>query len=80
MKTAIALPLADFRIIEKIRHETGKSRSQILVEALHAWLEQRRQKQLDTQYADAYSKQPEKVSDIEATLPAGLAVWDQENW
>ena len=38
IKTAIAIPKSDYQKIEKLRHELGKSRSQLLVEAFREWL------------------------------------------
>ncbi len=79
IKTAIALPKDDFRLIETIRKETGKSRSQILVEAFHAWLAERKTRQLENQYVEGYRKHPEDVKDLAWTV-ADDAVWGKESW
>ena len=80
IKTAIALPKADFEMIERIRKRTGKSRSQILLEAFRAWLNAQRKEQLEKEYAEAYHQKPENIKDLKAFLQASRGLWQKENW
>lgn len=80
IKTAISLPQEDFQLVETLRKQTHKSRSQILLEAFHAWLEGHRQEALETRYEEAYRKHPEKLGDIEALVKAGTPAWGKERW
>ncbi len=79
IKTAIALPKADYQLIETIRKKTGKSRSQILVEAFHAWLKDRENKKLEKQDIEGYRKYPEDASHYEWVV-SDKALWDKESW
>ena len=80
VKTAIAMPREDFQLVELIRKETGKSRSQILVEAFHSWVAHRRKEKLDAHYEESYRKKPEQLKEIEQTLKATASVWGKEEW
>ena len=80
VKTAITIPSVDFKLVEKIRRETGKSRSQILVEAFRAWVESRKRKDLEDLYADAYRKHPEKHAELEGFMKAGILAMEREDW
>lgn len=80
VKTAIAIPREDFQLVEVIRKETGKSRSQILVEAFHAWVAQRRKEKLDACYEEAYRKKPENLKELDHFLKVTAPVWGKEEW
>ncbi len=79
-KTAIAIPNEDFKQIEALRRETGKSRSRLLIEAFHVWQDLQKKKSQDRLYERAYQRNPENLPEIKAGLKAGLAVWGKENW
>ena len=79
-KTAIAIPREYYLLVESLRRETGKSRSQILVEAFRAWVEGRRKEKLDSLYEESYKRKPERLPEIQAFLKAGAPVWGKENW
>jgi hypothetical protein len=80
VKTAVAIPLDDFKLIESVRKKSGKSRSQLLMEAFHVWMNMRRKEELEARYAQAYRAMPETLSDIEGLMEAGSTVWKKEDW
>ena len=80
VKATIALPKEDFKLVEQIRKETGKSRSEVLLDAFRAWMKARRQVTLDDHYAEAYRKKPENVLETKAWMKAGEAIWEKETW
>ncbi len=80
VKTAISIPREDFKLVEVIRKETGKSRSQILVEALRWWLARRWVEEMEKRYEEAYRRKPERLADIKALMKAGMPAWGDEKW
>ncbi|MCB4756338.1 MAG: ribbon-helix-helix protein, CopG family [Elusimicrobia bacterium] len=80
IKTAVSIPKEDFKIVESLRKKTGKTRSQIIVEAFHSWLREIRMKELDDQYEEGYRKQPEDPREVEAFFKVGLETWGKEKW
>lgn len=80
MKTAITIPKEDFALVETVRKETGKSRSQVLVEAFHAWIAGRRREDMEDRYEAAYRRRPEDLAETKAFLKAGAPVWGKEDW
>ena len=80
IKTAIAIPRMDYQIIERLRAQTGKSRSQLLIEAFRSWLNHRGKLDMERRYAEGYRRHPEKLSEITPLIKAGLAAWEKESW
>ncbi|MBI4584519.1 MAG: ribbon-helix-helix protein, CopG family [Planctomycetes bacterium] len=80
VKTAISIPREDFKVIESMRKKSGKSRSEILVEAWRAWLGTQEKEDLDRQYEEAYRKKPENLAEIKSALAASAPVWGKEEW
>ena len=80
VKTAITIPREEFKVLEAVRKKTGKSRSQIIVEALRAWLARRRIEELEKSYEEGYRKKPECLAEIEALMRAGGSAMGTEKW
>jgi len=80
VKTAISFPREDFRLVEQIRKESGKTRSQLLLEAFRLWVRQRKTEQLESQYSAAYARIPEQVCDNDPLYKTGLESWDRDAW
>jgi metal-responsive CopG/Arc/MetJ family transcriptional regulator len=83
MKTAISIPKSDYDLLEKLRKETGKSRSQLLVEAFHETIKRREQQQIDRQYEEAYRRMPETKEELKGRdvwAKESFKVWDKEEW
>ncbi len=79
-KTAISIPMEDYRLVESLRKETGKSRSKILIDAFHAWIKSRRKEEIEKQYEESYRKRPEKLDDIKAFINSSSSVWGKDEW
>ena len=80
VKTAISMPRDVFQLVELIRKETGKSRSEILVDAFHAWIAARKKQELEKRYEKAYRKRPEKLAELDCLLNASTPAWGKERW
>lgn len=80
VKTAISLPLEDFRKIEALRRSTKRSRSEIIAEAVRSWFRSRSMEKLEDQYLRGYQKKPENAAEPEALFRAGLSSWNREDW
>ncbi|MBI1977015.1 MAG: ribbon-helix-helix protein, CopG family [Candidatus Omnitrophica bacterium] len=81
IKTAISLPLQEFKIIESLRRQTRQSRSKILLEAIHTWLKARKNQELERRYVEGYRRHPEKITEVGALLKAGIANFNEkESW
>ena len=81
VKTAISLPLEEFKMIEVLRRKNHQSRSEVIREAIHTWLKVRKTKSLEQKYVEGYRKHPEKSSEVEAFFRTGLGVFDsKEKW
>ena len=80
VKTAISLPLEDFRKIEALRRRTKRSRSEIIAEAVRSWFRSRSMEKLEDQYLRGYRKKPENTAESDALFRAGLSSWDREDW
>lgn len=81
IKTAISLPLEEFKIIESLRRQTHRSRSNILLEAIHTWLKVRKTQELERRYVEGYRKHPEKAMEVDALFKAGIASFtEKDQW
>ncbi|MFA5975800.1 MAG: hypothetical protein WC859_06480 [Elusimicrobiota bacterium] len=80
VKTAIAIPQVEYKQIEILRVQMGKTRSQLLMEAFRAWLLQREEAEMEAKYRAGYLKHPEKPQEIKPLTRAGLAAWEKESW
>lgn len=80
VKTAITIPREEFKIVEAVRKKIGKSRSQIIVEALRLWLASRRVEEMERSYEEGYRKKPECLAEIDALMKAGAPATGTEQW
>jgi hypothetical protein len=80
VKTAISLPRGDFELVEQIRRESGKTRSQVLLEAFRLWVRHRKIETLEKRYAKTYERMPEHVCDNDPLYKTGLESWDKDVW
>lgn len=83
MKTAITIPKEDYAMIEALRKQTGKSRSQILIDAFHEMTKAQRIREKEAQYAEGYRRMPEtkeEIQDISRVSDAERPAWPKENW
>lgn len=72
VRTAISLPIEDFKLLETMRKKLDKSRSQVFREALRAWIRKIKTAELERRYVEGYRKKPEnaKESAVWAKLAA----------
>ena len=80
VKTAITIPREEFKIVEAVRKKIGKSRSQIIVEALRLRLASRRVEEMERSYEEGYRKKPECLAEIDALMKAGAPATGTEQW
>ncbi len=80
VRTAISLPIEDFKAMEAIRKRTHRGRSEILKEALRQWLKRLESERCMRRYEEGYRKHPEDHREIEAFSEAGLEVMAKEKW
>ncbi|MFN0116803.1 MAG: hypothetical protein ACKVQC_00730 [Elusimicrobiota bacterium] len=80
VKTAISLPKEDFKQLEQIHKTTGKSRSEILTNAFHVWIESQKDHELENLYEQGYRQTPENLKDLTVFTKAGTSHWSKEDW
>ncbi|MGE0870740.1 MAG: ribbon-helix-helix protein, CopG family [Kofleriaceae bacterium] len=74
-KVAISLPSRTFTRLEKKRRELKKSRSQLIAEAIEAWLDRETLSVEERRYIVGYLKHPDN-----GRVPAAIAAasaWDE---
>jgi metal-responsive CopG/Arc/MetJ family transcriptional regulator len=71
VKTAITIQKDDYALIEKMRKETGKSRSEIIMRPFHEWVKKQETLEKEKRYEEAYRRMPEtkeEQSELDAWL------------
>ena len=79
-KVAISVSGEVLREIERLRRQTGESRSAVCERALSALLELRDEVERRRRYVGGYRVAPESRQEIEAALATGLAALAAEPW
>lgn len=79
-KIAISIDNDVLRAAERLRRETGESRSAVFERALVAYLEGRRRVAEVGRYLDGYRRAPESKAEISGALAAALAALAAEPW
>jgi len=80
VKIAISLPKQEYKLLEKIRHRLGISRSAMIDKAVCFWLKRRQDEELVKKYEDSYRKRPENVSEIMGWEKAGMEAVEEGGW
>lgn len=80
VRTAISLPLEDYRRMEFLRKKLEKSRSEVFREAIRAWFRHMQTAELERRHVDGYRRKPEEPAEMDALLKAGLAGMARERW
>lgn len=79
IKVAVSLPKEEFQAVEKVRKKLGRSRSSLVAEAIHAWLEEQQNQEKVRRYIAGYMRHPETVKELtEATTIAEKALLAEE--
>lgn len=79
-KIAISIDNDVLRSAERLRRETGESRSAVFERALVAYLEGRRRVEEVGRYLDGYRRAPERRAEISAALATAMATLAGEPW
>lgn len=81
-KIAVSISADLLRAVERLRRETGESRSAVCERALRAYLAGRDARAASQRYMDGYSRRPERTAEVRealttATVALGLEPWDE---
>jgi len=79
-KIAVSVPEDLYRSIEQNRKITGKTRSAVVQEALHAWLQRERERILIRRYEAGYRIKPETRREIKAAESAAVRLLSSQEW
>lgn len=74
-KVTVSIPATTLAEVERTRHRLHKTRSAVVTEALADWLQGQNVPDADRRYAEAYLRQPEAVSEVEAIAAGAAAEW-----
>lgn len=69
MKTAVSLPDPLFEAADRLARQLGKSRSQLYADALRAYLERHRDKDITRRLNEIYDAEPE-LAELDPVLAA----------
>ena len=79
-KIAISLPDELVSNLERIRKQTGESRSAFIRRALEQVMAERKQRAQIARYLEGYRKHPETAKEIKAAEAAATALLAGEPW
>jgi metal-responsive CopG/Arc/MetJ family transcriptional regulator len=79
-KVAVSIPTPLFKAVERIRKASGRSRSAIVQDALHQWLDRQTQARLVREYEAGYRRTPEGRREIRAAQAAAVRLLATEDW
>lgn len=80
-KIAISIPQPLYRELEKARRASSKTRSAIIQEALHDWLQREVRAGLVRDYEAGYGAKPETRAEVEAALATAMGAFAKdEEW
>ena len=80
MRFAISLPRDTARQVERLRKETGESRSAFIRKAIERVFEERRHAKDIQDYIEGYRKHPDTAEEIEAAETSAAALFAAEPW
>jgi len=79
-KVAVSIPNPLYRVVERVRKTSGKSRSAVVQAALRYWLEQEAQADLVREYEAGYRRKPEGPREVKAAQAAAVRLLASEDW
>ena len=77
IKTAISLPAETYHKAEKLRKKMGKSRSEMIADALAKVIQETENRERDERFIAAYKKYPETDAEVASAQAATEKVWDE---
>lgn len=79
-KVAVSLPGDLYQAMERARKKSGKSRSAVIQDALHRWLQHQKEAVLIREYEAGYRKKPETSREVKAAEAAAVRLLAAEEW
>lgn len=79
-KVAISLPSDVLTELERLRSETGESRSALVQRAIRQLIRDRRREERISRYIEGYRQRPESPAEIEAAERAAIDLFASEPW
>ena len=79
-KLAISLPRSLMKQMEKLRKDSGESRSLFIRRAIRHLIESQAKKRKIQQYVDGYSRNPETQEEVKAAEAAATYLLAEEPW
>lgn len=82
IKTAISLPAETYHKAEKLRKIMGKSRSEMIADALGKLIQETEKRERDERFIAAYKKFPETAAEVADALAMTEEAWKQfdDDW
>lgn len=78
--TAVTIPKMDYSVLEEISKKRKVSRSALISDIIHQWLDSLKKEKLIRQYEKGYQKYPEELTHITALEKVGLGTMSKESW
>ena len=81
VKIAVTVPADLYAAVEAARRRPARTRSDVVQEALRAWLRQRAQAELVREYEAGYRRRPEGKKEIDAAMATAIGLLrDEDDW
>ena len=80
VKFAISISADDYRAIEAIRREEGRTRSGVVSEAIRLLRDKSEKERLTRLYEEGYRRHPEKLPELKALEKASLDILAPDDW
>jgi Arc/MetJ-type ribon-helix-helix transcriptional regulator len=79
-KVAVSIPRPLYRMVERVRKTSRRSRSSVIQAALRFWLEHEAQAALVREYEGGYRRKPEGPREVKAAQAAAVRLFAGEDW
>ena len=79
-KVAVSIPAELSRAVEAVRKKSGKSRSNIIQDALRYWLRLQATAAMVREYEAGYRRKPESTREVKAAEAAAMHLYSTDDW
>jgi metal-responsive CopG/Arc/MetJ family transcriptional regulator len=79
-KIAMSIPSGLYESVERFRKKTGQSRSGVLQDALHYWLQRQEEVALIRKYEKGYRRKPETRSEVRGAEASAVRLLGDVEW
>lgn len=79
-KVAVTIPADLYREVEHVRRTTGKTRGEVVRDALQHWLARQEEALLVREYKAGYRKRPESRGEVKAAEAAAVQLLATAEW